>query len=148
MRLTVDVRLKGMLPLLLAEIQNTIHLHLIRMIVEQNVDAAHLAQGLIDSLLAVLLLLEVDRIKVALLTVLLHELFGLLCVFLFVRQIGDEAIRALHCKQDGCCSANTAVAAADQSFLVLELACCFILLVAAIFGRDVLGCWLGIENVL
>lgn len=144
----MDVRLKCVLPLLLAEIQDTVHLHLVRMIVEQDVDPAHLAHCLINNFLAVLFLLEIGGVEVTLLAILLHKLLGLLSIFLFVREIGDEDVRTLHCKQSGCSSANPAIAACDQSFPVLELACCFVLLVASIFGGDVLGCWLWIEDVL
>lgn len=94
--LTVNVSLERKLPLLLSDIQNTPRHHLIRMVVEQDVNGTHLAHCLLDHFLAVLLLLEICGVEVTLLAVLLNRLLRLLRVLLFFRQIGDEAVCALH----------------------------------------------------
>jgi hypothetical protein len=54
------------------------------MVVEQDVYGTHLAPGLINDILAVLLLLKVRRIEIALLSVLLHVVLRLPGVFLLL----------------------------------------------------------------
>lgn len=66
------------------------------------------------------------------LTVLQDQSFSLLCVNLFLWQVDDGNIGALHGEHDGCRSTNPAVASRDHSFLIQELAGSLVELVAAL----------------
>lgn len=105
-RHTVDVCVEGVQPLLLVQLRDAVHDHLVSVVVEQDVDPAHLLDSLIDNLLAVLLALEVRGVQVALLPVLLDRLLRLLRVLLFLGQVCDEGVCALHGEEDSCGSPN------------------------------------------
>lgn len=146
--LTVDVRVECVLPLLFAQLQDTRLRQLVGVVVEQDVDGAHLLQCLLDRLLAVVLVFEVGREEIALLTVFLHVALRLLGILLLFWQIDDEAVCTLHGEENSSCLANATVAARDQSLLALELAGGSVQLVASIFGWDLFGCWLRVELLL
>ena len=142
MVLTVNVSVESVLPLLLRQIENAVHNHLVRMVVEQDVDAAHLAQRLVHNLLAVGLLLQIHSQQVDLAAVALDFLLRLLGVLLLLRQVRDQSLGALHGEEDGCRLADSTVSTCDDRLLAIELAGCLVDLVAAIFGGESFGCWL------
>jgi hypothetical protein len=75
----------------------------------------------------------------ALSTVLFNSLLGFLGVGLLFRQLVDQAIGSLHSKENGNSPPDAGVSASDNGLLPLQLAGCFVYLVAAIFGRNLCG---------
>ena len=139
--LTVDVGVERVVPLLLAQLRDAVHDVLVRVVVEEDVDAAHLLERLIDDLLADLLLLEVGLEEVHFAAVLLHVLLCVLRVLGFFGEISEKGFGAFHGEEDCRGSAYAAIAARDDGFSALELASGLVDLEAAIFRGDVLGYW-------
>jgi hypothetical protein len=121
---------------------------LICVVVDKNVNCAHLLQRLVDNLLAVLAVLQVSCECVALGALLLNQLLGLLCILLLLGQVGNEAVGTLHGVKDGCCAANTRVTTSDDGLLALQLASSLVELLAAIGCGEVVVDGLGVELVL
>lgn len=97
----MNVGVECVFPLVLTELVDITGHHLIGVIIEQNVDGTHFAQCLFNYFLAIVLVFQVRGVEMALRAVLLRIAFGLLGIFLFIRQVGNEAIRALHCEKNG-----------------------------------------------
>lgn len=85
------------------------HNHLISVIVEQDVDSAHLAQRLVNHLLAVRLLLQVDSQEVNLAAIALNLLLRLLSILLLLRQVRNQRLCTLHGEENGRCLSYTAI---------------------------------------
>lgn len=115
------------------------------MVVDQNVNATHLLDSLVDDLLTVLLRLQVNGESVAFLALLLDQLLCVLCVLFFFRQIRNEAVGSLHGEQNSDGAANTRVSSGDDSTLALELAGCLVLLCTALGGGKLINLGLGVE---
>lgn len=124
---------------LLGELVDVLLNHLIRSIIKKDVHAAHGIDCLIHRLLAVLPLAQVRGEQVALATVRLDQLLGLLGVLLLVGQIRDQGISTLLGEEYGRCAADARVAAGDDGALALELAGGLVLLVPAlVIGKEVI----------
>ena len=76
------------------------------MVVDEDVDTSELCSGGVGNLLAVLDGGEVRGEEVAFAAGFFDPAFGLLGVFLFVREICYHAIGSFHSEQDGYCAAN------------------------------------------
>lgn len=115
--------------------------HLVRGVVKEDVDAAHLLERLVDDLLAVVPARQVGGEKVALAAVRLHDALRLLRVLLLVGEVDDEGVGAFQGEQDGGGPADARVAARDDGLLALQLAGGLVLLVPAVVSgqRVVLG---------
>jgi hypothetical protein len=122
--------------------------HLIRMVVYQDVYATHLLDSLLNDLLAVLAVLQVGRVCVALLSLLLDQLDGLLRIVLLLGQVGDEAVGALHREEDGHGASNARVATCDDGLLALELACSLVEFAATVSGGEVVDLWRRVHDGL
>lgn len=86
---------------ILGELGNVVLHHLVRRIVEQDVNAAELVQGDIDDLLTVGPIGQICRQQVARPAVFLYVLLGHLCILLFVRKVCNQHVGSLHGKEDG-----------------------------------------------
>lgn len=103
-RLTVDVRVKGLQPLLIRQAQDIILHHLKRVVVEQDIQATHYLNSFLNGLYAVLLLGEICGEQVAFRSLGFDLLLGVLGILLFLWQVRDEAVSSLHGeKHGGCC---------------------------------------------
>lgn len=136
--LTVDVGVEGVEPLLVGDLEDGLLHHLVGVVVEQDVDSAELVHGLVDDLVAVLLLSQVGREEVALAAVFLDLLLGLLCVLLLVLQVRDQYIGTLHGEENGRAAADARVTSGDDSLAALELAGGLVELGSAIPGRNLI----------
>lgn len=105
-------------------------------VVHKNIDATHLFHGGLNYLLAVLLAAQICREQVTFLTQLLDSALRLICILLFLRQVGDQARGALHRKQDGSCTANTRITTCDDCLLAGQFAGSLVLLVSTVLARD------------
>jgi hypothetical protein len=105
---------------------------LTRCIVEQDVNPAHLLQGEIHSLPAVLAGLEVDGNQVALRSVLLDALLRVLRIYFLLGQVHNRTLGSLHGKQYGARGPDPTVASRDEHPLALELPGCFVGLLRAV----------------
>ena len=112
---------------------------LVGSIVDDDVDLAHLGEGLLNNLLAVLLLGDVGRKQVAFSSVLLDLLLCFLGVAVFVGEVVDQNICALHGVENSNGTADTRVPSGNDSLFALKLAGCFVGLIAAIFGGQLSG---------
>lgn len=118
----MDVGIERMFPLLLAEFVDVHFHHLVRMVVEENVDGAQLAQSLVHNFLAVIFSLQVYWIEIALGTVFLYRALGLLRVLLLFWQVRNEAVGALHGEENCCGTTNSRISSGNQRFLAFQLA--------------------------
>jgi hypothetical protein len=118
------------------------------MVIDKNVNAAHLLDCLVNHLLAVLAVRQVGRVGVACLALLFNELDGLLCVFFFLGQVRDEAVSAFHGVEHGDGAADAGVAARDERFLALELAGGFVEFTASVGGGEMVDLWGRVEDSL
>jgi hypothetical protein len=80
----------------LRKVVDVVDHHLVGVVVDENVNATHLLDCLVNDLLAVRPLFKVDCQSVALLSLLFNHLLGVLCVLLLLGEVGDEAVCALH----------------------------------------------------
>ena len=138
-RLTVNVGIERQLPLIFTQLEDILRHHLIRVVVEEDIDRSHLANCLVHDLPAVLSTLKIDRVEVTLLPMLLHLTLCLLCVLLLGVQIRDEAIGAFHGEENCRGSANARVSAGNQCFLTFKLPSSLVCLVAAILCGNLLA---------
>jgi hypothetical protein len=132
----MDVCVKRLDPLVLRNVQNGVLHHLERMIVDKNINSAHLLQRRLDRLLARLRRPQVRLEQVDLAATVLDHLLGLVGIRLLLGEVCDEDFGALHGVEYGDRAADARVAAGDQGFAALELAGGFVGLHAAVVGRD------------
>lgn len=92
----MNVGIKRLDPLLLRDVQNGILHHLERMVVEQDIDRAHILQRLVDSLLASIRSPQICDVKVDLAATLFNHLLGRVRVFLLLLEVCDHDFCALH----------------------------------------------------
>ena len=95
----MDVGVESLNPLLLRDIQNGILHHLERMVVEQNVNRAHVLQRLINSLLTRIRTPQISHMQVDLAAALLNHLLGEIRIFLLGFEVCDHDFCALHSEQ-------------------------------------------------
>lgn len=138
MVLTVDVGVEGVEPLLVADLEDRVLHHLVGRVVEQDVDRAKLVHGLVNHLIAVLLLPEVGWEGVALAAVLLDLLLGLLRILLLFLQVRNQHVGALHGEENGSAATDARVTAGDDGLAALELAGGLIELGSAIPGGNLI----------
>lgn len=109
----MNVGVKSVQPLLLAELEDILPHHLIRMIVEQNINPSHSSNSRLHHLLAIRPLLQISGVQMALASILLHQRLRPLRILLFLREVGDEGVCTLHSEEDGSGATNARVAAGD-----------------------------------
>lgn len=97
----MNIRIKRMQPLLLANLRNILRHHLIRMVVEQHINRAQLLHRLLHHLLAIPLLFQIRRVQETFLPVLLHQRLRFLGVFLLFGELRDEGVCAFHGEEHG-----------------------------------------------
>lgn len=116
-------------------------------VVDDDVDGSHVGQGLVDEFLAYLLGPQIAGEQVAFAATLLDFLLGDLGIALFLGEVIDQAIGALHGIENGDGTTDTAVAAGDDGLLAFQLTGSFVGLVATILGGDVLTLGIGTLHV-
>jgi hypothetical protein len=144
----MNVRVERLDPLVLGQIFDVLHHHLVRMVVDKNVNATHLLDCLVNHLLAVLAVRQIGCVCVACLTLLFDELDSLLGVFFLLRQVRDEAVCAFHGVEDSDGASDAGIAAGDERFLALELASGFVEFTAPIGGGKVVDLWGRVQDGL
>lgn len=101
-RLTMNIRIECVLPLFLAQIQNAVDHHLVRVVVEQDVDCSHLLSCRVYDLLACILAPQIGLVCVCFPALVFYQLHCLVCVFLLlVGEVCEEDLSAFHGKEDG-----------------------------------------------
>ena len=119
--------------------------HLVGVVVDQDVNATHLLDSLVNDLLAVLLRLEVHGESVALLSFLLNHLLGVLCVLFFFGEICNEAVGSLHGEQHSDGASNARVSASNDGALALEFTCGLVFLRTALWCGKLVDLGQGVE---
>jgi hypothetical protein len=133
---------------LLIQILDVFDHHLVSMVVDEDVNATHLLDSRLDDLLAVLALFQVGRVCVALLTLFLDKLHGLLCIVFLLRQVCNKAVGTLHGVEYGNRATDPAVAASDECLLALELAGGLVEFAASVSGGEVVNLWRWVHDCL
>jgi len=108
--------------------------HLVRGIVDEDVDAAKTLDGLVDEGLALGLLRDVPGQQQALAPGLFDPACGFLRVFVFI-EVGNRDVRAFTGEGDGDGATDTTVGTGDQCDLALQAPRAFIALFASIGVR-------------
>jgi hypothetical protein len=134
--LTVDVGVEGLEPLVLWNVQDGVLHHLERVVVDKDVDGAHVLQRLVDGLLASFGRSEIRLVQVDLAAAVLDHLLRVVGVGLLFGEVCDHDFCAFHRVKYGDATSDARVAAGDQGFAALELAGCLVGLHAAVVGWD------------